>query len=44
LLARFLPEPYFEITRNRQNLKAVCRHFNDPRNLYVYSLLEGISE
>ena len=44
LLSRFLPKPYITITRNLQNQEAVFCHFSDPRNLYVYSLLEGINE
>jgi len=44
LLTRYLPEPYLKITRNLENPGAIFYHLNDPQNLYVYSLLEGLHE
>lgn len=42
LLARYLPKAFIKITRNLQDPEAVFCHLNDPQNLYVYSLLEGV--
>jgi len=44
LLSHYLSESYLGITRNRKNPETIFCHLNDPQNLYVYSLLEGLSE